>query len=448
MAEKKISELTAKGAAVAATDLMVVSEVSGASYVTKSVTGANITALVTDANLTTTDITTNDVSTAKHGFAPKAPNDTAKFLRGDGTWAVPASGGLTNFTEAETTAAPNGTVYVDSLTAAASTTNADAAFIPKGTGAILAAIPDNTTVGGNKRGTRAVDLQMQRSNANQVASGTNSVVVGGYNNTASTSNSVVVGGYSNTASADRSMVLGGSTNTASGAVSACIGGSNNSTVSFGVTLGYLNTASGSANIVGGWSNTGSGSRSVALGEGNIASGETSVALGFGNAASGKDSIALGRNASTFSVVGRQSFASTQEATIGDSQTSKFVLHERTTNDTATTITTNSGAAGTTNQVILSNQSAYRFKGSIVGKQSGSVNAAVWDIDGFLVRGANAAATTLNVSNVTLVENAPAWGTPTLAADTTNGGLQVQVIGAAATNIQWTAVIETTEVIYA
>jgi hypothetical protein len=55
---------------------------------------------------------------------------------------------------------------------------------------------------------------------------------------------------------------------------------------------------------------------------------------------------------------------------------------------------------------------------------------------------------LNVSNVTLVENTPAWGTPTLAADTTNGGLQVQVTGAAATNIQWTAVIETTEVIYA
>jgi hypothetical protein len=92
MAEKKISELTAKGATVADTDLMVISEVSGASYVTKRVTGANVKALVTDANLTTSDITTNDVSTAKHGFAPKAPNDTAKFLRGDGTWAVPASG--------------------------------------------------------------------------------------------------------------------------------------------------------------------------------------------------------------------------------------------------------------------------------------------------------------------------------------------------------------------
>jgi hypothetical protein len=101
MAEKKISELTAKGAAVAATDLMVVSEVSGASYVTKSVTGANITALVTDANLTTTDITTNDVSTSKHGFVPKAPNDATKFLDGTGVFSVPAGGGLTEFTEAE-----------------------------------------------------------------------------------------------------------------------------------------------------------------------------------------------------------------------------------------------------------------------------------------------------------------------------------------------------------
>ena len=45
MAEKKISQLTAKGAALAATDLVVISEVSGASYVSKSVTGANIKTL-------------------------------------------------------------------------------------------------------------------------------------------------------------------------------------------------------------------------------------------------------------------------------------------------------------------------------------------------------------------------------------------------------------------
>jgi hypothetical protein len=93
MAEKKFSDLTAKGAALADTDLVAISEsTGGGAYTSKSVTGANIKALVTDANLTTTDVTTNDVSTSKHGFAPKAPNDTTKFLRGDGTWAVPAAG--------------------------------------------------------------------------------------------------------------------------------------------------------------------------------------------------------------------------------------------------------------------------------------------------------------------------------------------------------------------
>lgn len=87
MAEKKFSQLTAKGATIADTDLVAISEsAGGGSYVSKSVTGANIKALVTDANLTTTDITTNNVSTSKHGFAPKAPNDATQFLDGTGAY--------------------------------------------------------------------------------------------------------------------------------------------------------------------------------------------------------------------------------------------------------------------------------------------------------------------------------------------------------------------------
>lgn len=35
------------------------------------------------------DNTDLNVSTTKHGLAPKAPNDATKFLRGDVTWAVP-----------------------------------------------------------------------------------------------------------------------------------------------------------------------------------------------------------------------------------------------------------------------------------------------------------------------------------------------------------------------
>ena len=49
-------------------------------------------AAVAESEVTFTDITTNDVSTTKHGFTPKAPNDTTKFLRGDATWAVPTGG--------------------------------------------------------------------------------------------------------------------------------------------------------------------------------------------------------------------------------------------------------------------------------------------------------------------------------------------------------------------
>jgi len=48
---------------------------------------ADRTYTVTDANLSTSDITTNDVSTTKHGFAPKAPNDAKKYLDGTGAWS-------------------------------------------------------------------------------------------------------------------------------------------------------------------------------------------------------------------------------------------------------------------------------------------------------------------------------------------------------------------------
>jgi len=45
-------------------------------------------ASITEAMQVLADNTTNDVSIAKHGYVPKAPNDTAKFLRGDATWAA------------------------------------------------------------------------------------------------------------------------------------------------------------------------------------------------------------------------------------------------------------------------------------------------------------------------------------------------------------------------
>jgi hypothetical protein len=358
-------------------------------------------------------------------------------------------GGLTEFTELETTAAPNATVPVNSLTPVTATTNADFALRPKGNGALLGLIPDNAGTGGNKRGQYAVDLQLSTDFSTRVASGNYSAIIGGQANTASGTHSLASGTYS-VASGTYSVALGYYSVASGDNYSTAIGNGTASGTFGSVAIGRANTASGTGAVaISGYGCVSSGTRSVAMGESCTASGDNSVAIGFETIANAAYSNAQGYKSHTFGIIGRQVYASGQEGTAGDSQASKFILRERTTNDTATTLTTNSAGTGfTNNQIFLSNQSAYRFKGTIVGKQSGSVNAAVWDVDGFIVRGANAAATTLNISNVTLVQNTPAWGTPTLAADTTNGGLQVQVTGAAATNIQWTAVIETTEVIYA
>jgi len=46
-------------------------------------------AAVKDSDLANTDVTTNDASTSKHGFLKKLDNDTTPFLDGQGTWAVP-----------------------------------------------------------------------------------------------------------------------------------------------------------------------------------------------------------------------------------------------------------------------------------------------------------------------------------------------------------------------
>jgi hypothetical protein len=361
--------------------------------------------------------------------------------------------GLTYFTEAQNTAAPNATVPVDSLTAVASTVNADIALVPKGTGAFTLAVADNTATGGNKRGTNAIDLQTARTNANQVASGNNSIVIG-VNSRASSNQGVAIG-TSATASGvgvalnSNSDVTGSNATASNTGAFAVNGGQASGLWSF--AMGRAVASNTNAFAFGAYYTgaTASGEGSVAIG-GNTASSFGAVAIGGqGNLASGFISYAFGSYTSTNSIQGRQSRGYALTPVQGETQKSEFFLSKRTTDATPTTLTVAGGVASTTNQVILSNQSAYRFKGTIVGKVSGTTGTSAWDIDGLIVRGANAASTTLLVGNVNVIyDGINVDGPPTLAADTTNGGLRVQVTGLAATNIQWTAVIETTEVIYA
>ncbi len=95
---------------------------------------ADRTFTVTDANLSTSDITDNNVSTTKHGFAPKLPNNTTQFLRGDGTYASPTV-----------------SVSVQTVTSAATvtpTTDNDLVVITAQAAALTMAIPTGTPVQG------------------------------------------------------------------------------------------------------------------------------------------------------------------------------------------------------------------------------------------------------------------------------------------------------------
>ena len=461
---------------------------------------------------------------------PSTDGAAGYFLKtnGSGTvsWAS-AAGGLTYFTEAQSTASPNNTVNVDSLTAVASTTDADFAIIPKGNGALISQIPDSTTAGGNKRGIRAVDFQRNRAGATQVASGNESFIGGGSENMASGSQSTSIGGYRNYATSTGATTLGGYQNTANGSYSATIGGQLNQTnnsyaVSGGyssqangnssIALGYFSTATSSGSIalgsnsyanntsavaIAGGNATGSnsfaiganglstanasGTGSVALGGGtasgnysftttfNGASGECSVALGGsyggsgGAGASGRNSFALGEatratggysmaiiaNSDTFSHRYRLShgaYNSSASNGIGSIQGSTLVVAAETSGVTPTTMTTYGGTAV---PLVLQNNNVVRVKGSITGKQSGSTNVGVWDIDCVIVRGTTAATTVIaGTPTVSLVVNTGSFGNPTLTADTTNGGLDIKVTGVAATSIRWTAVLNTVETILA
>ena len=67
----------------------------------KTIAGASNTLTVREADLSLTDLTTADVSTARHGLLPKAPGGTTLFFRADATWAAPAGGGGGAPTDAE-----------------------------------------------------------------------------------------------------------------------------------------------------------------------------------------------------------------------------------------------------------------------------------------------------------------------------------------------------------
>jgi hypothetical protein len=208
---------------------------------------------------------------------------------GDETLTISAAGGgggLTGFTGSQNSTGVNITVNASQLLADATSANADIVLSPKGTGAILAQLPDGTSAGGNKRNSNAVDLQTARDGANEVASGAWSVVAGGRANKATGSYSVCVGGWSNSANQNYAFIGAGYANITNNIYAAVAGGYGNlaSGQAAAIAGGQQNTSSGTHSFIGGGiSNTSSGSYSTILGgQNNVAPGNSSV-VGGGSA---------------------------------------------------------------------------------------------------------------------------------------------------------------------
>jgi hypothetical protein len=131
-------------------------------------------------------------------------------------------------------------------------TNVDFVISPKGTGALLAHQPDGTVTGGNKRGVRAVDLQTIRGIADQVASGNNSVIIGGGGNKASGDFSFAMGNQS-IASGYGSVALG--VQSSAGSQNSVGLGGGNASGWYATAIGSLITASGPYSFASGYRNT-------------------------------------------------------------------------------------------------------------------------------------------------------------------------------------------------
>jgi len=387
---------------------------------------------------------------------------------------------------------------------------------PSATGANAIAIGDGATSSGDDsiaigNLADATALRAFAVGVNSTASGSNSIVMGA-NSTASGSSSVAIGaetsstqsnsfavGYQAQAGAARSFAAGdapiiGSSGTSAVALgtsyangndsfaaaialnsstygalsgnSVAIGKyakSNNSNgVAIGngslasglsaVTLGISSLASGTFSTAIGYGSYASAGNSVSVGRSSNASGSQSLALGMSSTASGENATAIGKN-SKAELYGKLAYAA---ADFGAgsiySQTGTYVLLSDTTDATAEALTTNNSTAGTTNQIILPNNGAYSFSGTIIARESAAAGSdyASWEIKGALLRDANAASTVLGngiQNKLYATSGASAWDIA-LTADTTNGGLKIEVTGAASTNIRWVATVNTSEVTYA
>ena len=244
-------------------------------------------------------------------------------------------------------------------------------------------------------------------------------------------------------------------------------GTGSASGNYSTAFGVLCAASGFGSTTWGLNNQATNIYATAWGSGNIASGNYSTAFG-GNAgvASGFASTVWGESCNaggTFSTVfgyfGTDNGitnalvfgAGYLTGTKGDTQFGKYALSIQTTDATPTVLTADLAAPSTNNQVILLDNHIVKCQVTVSANSGTDYFSTVVDV--IISRGAGAGTTAILTTVPTTpavlssykTAGAAAW-TVTFSADTTNGGLAVTGTGAAATNINWQAKVETMELV--
>ncbi len=292
--------------------------------------------------------------------------------------------------------------------------NQNLVLSPRGTGAFMLQLPDGTTAGGNARGNNAIDLQTVRNNANQVAAGLGSVVIGAQCRAAS-SYDVAIG------------------------VNCAATGSSGVAIGDGCTAGYF---------------------AVAMGRNTNATQPHAFATGYntqvtnqGTAGFGEQGSASGARGALFGGLGVQRLESqfTMGLNSSNQQWSILGFRGETTNATVTEIF----LGGTTNsRAVLPANVTWMADIDVIARSSSGTDNACFKRRAIIKRdGSNNTALVGSVQTIDtdIGSNSgspPAGWAVTITADDTNESLKVEVTGASATTIRWVARVDLVEVLLA
>lgn len=175
----------------------------------------------------------------------------------------------------------------------------------------------------------------------------------------------------------------------------------------------------------------------------VASGTNSVALGTNSNATATDSFAVGDGSSAV-LHGAKAFANGIFSTDGDAQKLLMVVRRITTDDTANV---ELFLDGSSTRMVLPNNSAWTFTITVVGRRTDATGgAAGYKFEGVARKDTTAGSMTfVGTPSKVILGETNAGLDASLAADTTNGSLNIRVTGLAAATYRWVATVDAVQV---